>query len=76
MKIMNKLLLIIIIVLLIAGCATPREPVDFDLERRVCSDAQIKTTLIDGAILGAGVVGFISLIGFAFFYFLGKKSRE
>lgn len=72
---MHKLLLIVIISVLIVGCAAPRESVDFDLERRGCPDSQIKTTLLDGVVLGAGIVGFISLIGFALFYFLGKKSR-
>jgi hypothetical protein len=73
---MNKLLLIIIIFVLIAGCATPRESVDFSLERQNYLDNQIKTTLIDGVVLGASIVTFISLIGFAVFYLVGKRDNQ
>ncbi len=73
---MKNLLLIIIIFILIAGCAAPRESVNFSLERQIYAESQIKSVLIDGAILGASIAAFVSLIGFGLFYFIGKKSNQ
>ncbi len=72
----KKVLLFLLIAFLIAGCAAPRESVDFDPSRRVCSDYNIRINLIEGAVIGGSAVGFISLIGFAVFYLLGKKSNK
>ncbi|MCF7873557.1 MAG: hypothetical protein K9M00_01840 [Candidatus Omnitrophica bacterium] len=77
-NIMKKTALFILIVFLLAGCGRRRESLRYDRretaliakEQRINSQTEI---LIDGAIIGGGLVLLISLIGFAVFYSLGKK---
>ncbi len=73
---MKRVLLLLLIAFLIAGCAAPRESVNFSLERQIHTDNQIKAVLIDGAILGASIVAVVSLMGFVLFYFVGKKNSQ
>jgi hypothetical protein len=75
---MKKIVLFILIVFWLTGCVGPRAPIRYDraetalIAQERGMDSQT-ATLIDGAIIGGGLVFLISLIGFAIFYSLGKK---